>query len=450
MRRPTRLLRSTYYSLPTNMLVHRWPRAIIHLDGDAFFASVEQAVKPELKGRPVVTGQERNIVAAASYEAKALGIKRGVTLWDAKKMCPELVILPTDYETVSLFSKRMFDIARRYTPTVEEYGIDEGFLDITGLRRVHRCSYENIARRLQEDIHRQLDITVSVGLSVSKVLAKIGSKAKKPAGLVVIDARSIAQALQNLPVEDVWNIGPNTAALLKNHGWHTAGQFASASIDRLQNILSKPGLEIWQELNGQSVLEITTAEKASYQSIGKSKTFTPPSTNPDYVFAQLVKNLENACLKARRYHQAAGQLTIFLKRQDHRSFGLEAKLERVSAYPNEMVGSTRQLFEQLFIANTPYRATGVILSHLTAATLLQPTLFERPIKIMATRHLYAAIDELRYKYGKHTVHQAISLPAQKTAHLSARGHLPVRKKTLLPGETNRQRLPLPLVVINLG
>src|SRR5688572_2768260 len=106
-------------------LTHSWPRAIIHVDGDAFFASVAQAVDPRLKGKPVVTGQERGIIAAASYEAKALGIRRGVSLWDARKICKELVVLPTDYETCSLYSKRMYEIIREYTPNVEEYSIDE-------------------------------------------------------------------------------------------------------------------------------------------------------------------------------------------------------------------------------------------------------------------------------------------------------------------------------------
>src|SRR3989344_2786433 len=137
-------------------LVRSWPRAIIHVDCDAFFASCEQAVNPTLKGKPVVTGKERNIVAAASYEAKALGIRRGVALWDAKKMCPDLVVLPSDYETYSLFSKRMFEIMRRYTPSVEEYSIDEGFAEITGLRRVHRCSYQEIAKKVRESLISEL------------------------------------------------------------------------------------------------------------------------------------------------------------------------------------------------------------------------------------------------------------------------------------------------------
>ena len=129
-----------------------FPRAIVHIDGDAFFTSVEQSMIPSLKGKPVVSGQERGIIACASYEAKALGIKRGVSLWDARKACPHLIVLPSDYESYSLYSKRMFEIMRRYTPTVEEYSIDEGFADLTGLRRVHRMSYEQIARSMQKAI----------------------------------------------------------------------------------------------------------------------------------------------------------------------------------------------------------------------------------------------------------------------------------------------------------
>ena len=112
-----------------------WPRAILHLDADAFFASCEQAIHPELRGKPVITGKERGIVAAASYEAKARGVQRGVRLWDVKKLCPDAVILPSDYETYSLFSVRMFEILRRFSPDVEEYSIDEAFVDLTGLPR---------------------------------------------------------------------------------------------------------------------------------------------------------------------------------------------------------------------------------------------------------------------------------------------------------------------------
>src|SRR5574341_297107 len=165
------------------LTISSWPRAILHLDADAFFASCEQAIHPGLKGRPVITGRERGIVAAASYEAKARGVSRGVRLSEVKKLCPDAVILPSDYETYSLFSVRMFEILRRFSPDVEEYSIDEAFVDLTGLRRSFHGPYEKIAEKMQTTIEQELGITVSAGVSLSKVLAKIGSKHNKPNGL---------------------------------------------------------------------------------------------------------------------------------------------------------------------------------------------------------------------------------------------------------------------------
>src|SRR5262244_4310167 len=125
----------------TPLTLHSFPRAVLHIDGDAFFASCEQARDPQLQGKPVITGKERGIAASMSYEAKARGVKRGMRLAEIKRLCPDAIILPSDYETYSLLSKNFFAIVRRYTPDVEESGIDECFCDVTGLRRVFRMSY---------------------------------------------------------------------------------------------------------------------------------------------------------------------------------------------------------------------------------------------------------------------------------------------------------------------
>ena len=126
-----------------------FPQAIAHIDCDAFFASCEQARDPSLKGRPVITGKERGIVSCASYEAKARGVARAVRLGDVKKLCPDAVILSSDYELYSIYSCRLFEIMRRFTPEVEEYSIDEAFCDLTGLRRMYRTSYEEIALKIK-------------------------------------------------------------------------------------------------------------------------------------------------------------------------------------------------------------------------------------------------------------------------------------------------------------
>ena len=206
----------------TPLMLSSYPRAIVHLDGDAFFTSVEQAMVPALKGRPVVTGKERGIIACASYEAKALGIARGMPLFDAKRICPELVILPSDYETYGIYSRRMFNIMRRFTPVVEEYSIDEAFADLTGLRRLYHTSYEDIARKMQGEIQRELGMTVSVGLAPTKSLAKLCSKFRKPEGFMPLEGPAIHRFLPQIALGKVWGFGPNTVNLLEKQGLRTA------------------------------------------------------------------------------------------------------------------------------------------------------------------------------------------------------------------------------------
>ena len=229
------------------------PRAILHIDGDAFFASCEQSRRPQLQGRPVVTGKERGIAASMSYEAKARGVRRGMRLADIRKICPEAVILPSDYETYSLLSTRFFAIVRRYTPEVEEYSIDECFADVTGLRRPLRMSYVQIAERIKHDLDTELGFTFSVGLAPNKVVAKIASKWAKPSGLTAISGRELHRYLAQLPVEHVWGIGHQTTALLQKHGVQTALQFAQQSEAWVQQYFSKPFYQIWQELHGDYI-----------------------------------------------------------------------------------------------------------------------------------------------------------------------------------------------------
>lgn len=432
------------------LTIRSWPRAILHMDADAFFASCEQAIHPELKGKPVVTGKERGIVAAASYEAKARGVERGMRLFEVKKVCPDVVILPSDYETYSLFSVRMFEILRRFSPDVEEYSIDEAFVDLTGLRRHYHSSYEMIARHMQETVSRELGFTVSVGLSLSKVLAKVGSKWKKPNGLTLIPGIDINLFLEKLPVGKVWGIGPNTSAFLNKHGITTALDFALKNEQFIQKHLSKPYQEIWNELNGRSVYPVVTESKSSYKSISKARTFTPPSDDEVFVLAQMSKNMEAACIKARRHRLAANRLIVFLRRQDFRDEGIEMKLTRPSAYPSDLFSAMKEGFKSIFRPKTLYRQTGVVLSGLVSDADVQFTLFDNTAKIEKMSRIYSAMDELSEKFGKYTVHHAASLPTKLQArHEGERGDLPLRETELLKGENQRQHLRLPMLHIKV-
>ena len=422
-----------------------FPRPVIHIDCDAFFTSVEQALHPELKGKPVVTGKERGIVACASYEAKSLGVKRPMRLWEAKQQLPQLICLPSDYETYSLYSKRMFSIIREFTPDVEEYSIDEAFADLSGLRRIYRTGYPEIAFKIKQKIEAELGLTVSVGVSASKTLAKIASKHQKPNGFTVVRANTLHEFLPKVELELVCGFGPNTVALLMKKGVRTVWDYVSRPEIWAKQLLGKIGVELWHELRGDAVYPVVTEEKTDYASISKTKTFTPPSCDKDFVRAQLVRNTESAFIKLRRYKLRAKWICIFLRDQEFRSWGTEAELDRSICSTLEIVPIVNQLFEKIFKEKVLCRLTGIVLSKIEADKTVQYSLFDDVPKLQSYLAINRVIDGVNELYGKHKLHLGTSLwLAGHKQHISERGDLPERKMDLMKGETFRQRLGIPV------
>lgn len=426
--------------------IAEFPRAILHIDGDCFFASCEIALNPKLKGLPVVTGKERGIASSMSYEAKAMGVTRGMRLSEIKKVCPNAVILPSDYETYSLFSVRMFDIVRRYTPEVEEYGIDECFADLTGLQRPLNMPYETIAERIKRDLDFELGMTFSVGLAPTKVVAKVASKWKKPSGITIIPGYNIHLYLEKVPVEKIWGVGPATTAYLNKCGIITALDFARRNAEWIKDNLTKPHYEIWQELRGKTVYPVVVEEKNDYQSISKTRTFTPASRDRDFIFSQLSKNIENACIKARRHRLSCKKFCFFLKTQDFRYSGAEVKLDRSTSTPNEIVQLAEKYFGEVCEPNTLYRATGITLLELSHEPSGQLDLFRKAVKAEKFSKIFDKVDELSEKFGKHAVFLGSSMRAMIShQHEGCRGDAAKRKIKLFKGETKRRRIGWPLL-----
>lgn len=424
-----------------------YPRAIAHIDCDAFFVSCEQAREPRLKKRPVATGKERGIVSCASYEAKDAGVKRGMRLFEAKRVCPELIVLPSDYETYSIYSERMFEIIRRFSPSVEEFSIDEAFCDLTGLRRIYRTSYPGIAKMIKSEIEKELDIIVSVGLSLTKTLAKICSKHNKPNGFTALPGYCLHEFLKYIPTEKVCGFGPNTVELLDKCGVKTVMDYINRPADFARKLLGKTGLELWHELRGKEVYKLCPAAKEKYLSISKSKTFMPASKEKDIVKGQLIRNLESACIKLRRHHLSAASIAVYLRRSDFRECGLKAKLNRHSSAAMDFTGICVELFEKIFDPAYSYRATGIIVSGIVAEGVDSRTLFDDPLRIEKISRVSKAIDEINEKFGKHTLHIAASnITGVKGPH--PRSDVARRKEELLKGETFRRRLKMPMLELN--
>jgi len=331
-----------------------------------------------------------------------------------------------------------------YAPQVEEYSIDEAFADITGLRRPLKSSYETIARKIKNEIQREIGFTVSVGLSLTKVLAKVGSKYQKPDGLTVIPGRSIAYFLKDLSVDKVWGIGPATTAHLDKMGIRTALEFARMPEQSIKKSFTKPTIEIWQELRGQSVCSVTSEEKSTYASISKTKTFAPSTADADYLFAQLLRNLESACIKARRYKLAPRRIALFLKTSNFLYSGCEVRLNRPSAYPMDLSDLVRDAFDGLYRKGILYRATGVVLMEMCSDLPVQYSLFDDAVRVDKVRTLYEAMDEISQRFGKHALHLGGSHVIEVLGK-GKRGESTVRESTQFFGETKRQHLGLPIL-----
>lgn len=379
--------------------IRQWPRAILHVDANSFFASVEQAVNPELRGKPVVTGAERGIVTAASIEAKACGIDRGMSLTEVIERCPECILVRSDFENYGLYSRQIFDIIRRYTPDVEKYSIDEAFADLTGVRRMHHASYDDIARQIQNTIHTEVGIPVSIGVSISKSLAKLCSKFRKPRGFTCVPGYLIHELLVRTPIEKIWGVGPNTSALLHKHGITTALDFVKRPLYFVEGLLGKVGVELWQELRGDSIYTVDATPKESYASIQRTRTFTPPSSDRNYIFAQLIQNLESAFAKARRFNLSTDSLSAYTKQQDFRISAIDLKLSHPTSSSLDVAGMLRHEFEKIFRSGRFYRATGIHLNRLAPATGTQFSLFEDPMRILKTESASQAVDTITEQYG---------------------------------------------------
>lgn len=201
---------------------------------DAFFASVEQKRHPELIARPVIIGGDgdptkRGVVSTASYEARKFGIHSAMPLRTAYKLCPEAVFLPVDYEEYSRVSEKVKNILREFSPLMEDVGIDEAFLDISGSEEAS----EEIAKKIKDKIKTELDLTCSIGIARNKLLAKIASDMKKPDGLTIISEGDIEKIIWPLPVRKLWGVGPKTEAYVKSIGINTIGELAAMPLEKL-------------------------------------------------------------------------------------------------------------------------------------------------------------------------------------------------------------------------
>ncbi|MEI7480023.1 MAG: DNA polymerase IV [bacterium] len=387
-----------------------YPRAILHIDGDAFFAACEVARNPSLRGKPVIVGLERSIASAMTYEAKACGVTRAMNLSEIKRVCPQAILVNSNYEMYELYSRRMYEIVRRYTSDVEEYSIDECFADITGLQRPLEMTYEEIAGAIKKDLQNELGLTFSIGLSVNKILAKIGSKHSKPNGLVFMPGNEIHLFLAKTKIEKIWGVGPNTAAVLQRLGVITALDLALKSRAWVAVNFTKPVQEIHGELLGDFIMPLGVIKgKHNKSSISRTQTFTPPSKDKNRLWSELSKNIENACDTLRQQQIFARKVSVFLKTQDFKYFKMDLSLSSPTCFPQDILSALKKHFDQLFKPGVLYRATGIDLHDLSEQKTSTRELCKNNSKDDKLEKVYTEIDKITNKFGHQSLILASSL-----------------------------------------
>jgi DNA polymerase IV len=425
-------------------------RAIVHFDGDSFFASVEQSLNYTLKGKPVVTGAERGAATSASYEAKRMGIARSMTLKQIKAICPHVVVVNSDYRAYAIYAHRMYRIARRTTPLVEEYSVDECFADITGLDKAYGLSYPEIALMIKNNLEQALGITFGVGLAPTKVLAKAASKFNKPAGFTHITNKNRTEYLARVSIGSVWGVGNATKVAFNALGISTALDFADKSFDWLQaQDMHKRHRALWYELNGKLVheLSIEKSEGDAPSSIISSRTFTH-SRDKAFIYSQLAKNIERACEKARHGAMRPRAITIMLKTQSFLYGRVELDLPVATADPRDILRTVKPAFEKLYRPHTDYRATGITLRSLVREASFTHDLFGEGERTNTNLAVLSSIDTLNTRYGSQSVFLGSSMQAvnyREKSRVSKAGKRTA--EVLLPSQYKRKSIDIPFLGI---
>ncbi len=398
-----------------------FPRAIVHVDGDAFFASCEMAKNPALKGKPIVVGQERGIATAVSYEAKALGVIRGMTMWHIKSHFPQVLIIASDYESYAIFTRKMYTLVRRFTSIVEEYSIDECFADITETvakydsEELKNQKIIEIGKAIKTALETELDLSFSVGIGPTKVLAKVASKWNKPSGLTVINGREIEQYLEKLPVKKIWGIGSSTAHHLMKLGIQSTLQFAQQSEQWVSHYVPKPVHEIWYELRGTSLYDVNPYNDEMQKSVSKTGTFKP-TYDRNILLSELSKNIERMCVKLRRNKLRARRVSFFLKTQEFQYQGREVGLPNALAIPTEIIKIIKPFFDIVFKPGTLYRATGITAHRIIDEDHATNDLFGNFLKTNSLDELFKLNDKISKKLGKGSIFLASSLQSIKSSN----------------------------------
>src|SRR5690625_2877555 len=377
-------------------------RVIYHIDMNSFYASVEMAHDPTLKGKPVAIAgnpkQRRGIIVTSSYEARSFGVRTTMPLWEARKLCPQLIVLPPNFERYREASRQMFQLVAELTPHVEPVSIDEGSIDVTDVK--HEGTPIDTATMLQIKLKKKLDLPSSIGIGPNKFLAKMASDMKKPMGITVLRIRDLPEKLWPLPIEKMYGVGQKTAEKLSQIAIETIGDLAEADGYKLTQLLGINGERLKNRANGIDPRHVDPEAVNDFKSIGSSQTLAYDTTDERAIYKlleQLAHNVETR-LKRREVVGISVQLTI--RYHDRKTITRSRKLQVYIAEQAEIIEVAAELFQQHWNLE-PIRLVGITVQDLENKhhNAKQLNLFTYEQEILKNE-LKVTVDHLSEKYGK--------------------------------------------------
>jgi len=384
--------------------------SIIHLDLDAFFASVEQRDNPAYRGKPLIVGgisgsgenSNRGVVCAASYEARKYGVHAGMPIWEARQKCHEGIFIPSQMNKYLEASKKFFQICSTYTPLIEPLSIDELFLDVSGCESLFGSS-EIIGRKIKERIHQELGLKISVGIAENKFLAKIATNLGKPDGFYLIPSKDIQKILYPLSISTLWGIGKKTEELLEKSGIYQVEQLAKMPDAILENLMGKNGIKI--KLLAQGIDESPVTPPSEAKSIGKETTFGSNITEKAVLVKELLKISQIVGYIARKEGYKGWTITLKIRFHDFTTFNKSKTLENSTHLDDIIFKTIVELLDKVRYKKGGVRLLGVKLSKLTSNNKIkQLNLLEN--KEDKLEQLTQSLDKIREKFGSKAVTRA--------------------------------------------
>jgi DNA-directed DNA polymerase III PolC len=409
------------------------PRAIVHLDADAFFASVEQAADPRLRGKPIaVGGEKRGIIASASYEARRFGIYTPMPTVRARRLCPKLILLPGDFDKYELFSRLMFSYAYDFTPDVEIGSIDEGYFDLTGARK----PAVGIAQTIRQAIRQALKLSVSEGIGSNKLVSQIASKLKKPSAFEFVPPGQEAGFLSPLANKWLPGIGPKAAIQLNAAGLAFIGQIAHTPVELLNLLVGRMAPQLHRFAHGLDERAVIPV-RAPAKSYGEQETFAVDTTNEDFLEATLRRMADKLMAKVRQDAKSIRTVTVKIRYNDMDEQQAAESLNEPSDLETDIYSLTTALLRKAWQRRVSLRLVSLKLSNVYQSSFRGALALDTEARRHdAQQRLVGIVDQLRQKFGHAALLRGHDFVFRGINHSRPGAELPSRRRAFGPASIN--------------